>query len=325
MGKVLVTGGLGYIGSHTVRVLRDNYDVAVLDNLSKGHIQSIPKDVHFYQIDLANKKALDSFFEENDIDSVIHFAGFIEAGESMINPKIFYQNNVINTLNLLDSMLKFDTKRMIFSSTAAIFDPSEKPISEEGNKKPANVYGKTKLIIEETLKDYDSAYGLKSVCLRYFNAAGAGFDIGEDHNPESHLIPLVLQVPLAKRKEIKVFGTDYPTPDGTCIRDYIHVLDLADAHILALQQLKDSNQSDEYNLGSERGYSVMEIIEMARKVTGFNIPFVKSERRTGDASILIADSTKAKKKLKWNLRFSLEEIISSAWQWHSQNPEGFKE
>ena len=324
--NILVTGGAGFIGSHTVRLLLNKkYKIIILDNLSKGHKKSILKDVKFHKTDLADKNNIKKIFQENKIDAVMHFAGYIEAEESMKRPKDFYRNNVVTTINLLDVMLEFNVKNLIFSSSAAIFGiPKNIPVDEDAEKNPFNVYGTTKLIVEKILNDYDFTYGLKSICLRYFNAAGAGYGIGEDHNPETHLIPLVLKVALGKNKKIQIFGTDYPTKDGTCIRDYIHVLDLADAHILALQRLLKTKKSEQYNLGSEQGYSVREIIEIAREITNKKILVAEAKRRVGDIPILIADSSKIKKELGWNPKFALRDIIKSAWEWHKNNPGGFK-
>ena len=324
--QILVVGGAGYIGSHTVRsLLQKGYEVVVLDSLVSGHRKSVPTDVKFCQTDLADVERLRKVFQKNRIDAVIHFAACIEAGESMNDPKRFYRNNVVNTLNLLDAMLAANVKEIVFSSTAAIFGiPEAIPILEDAEKKPISVYGRTKLIVENILGDYDSAYGLKSICLRYFNAGGAGYDIGEDHNPETHLIPLVLQTALGKRKTIRVLGTDYPTKDGTCIRDYIHVLDLAEAHILALEELARTEKSRQYNLGCGRGYSVREIIETARSLTNHPIPVAEVERRAGDPSVLIADSSKIRNELGWTPKFDLNDVIRSAWEWHSNSPEGFQ-
>lgn len=325
--KILVTGGAGYIGSHAVRrLLQNNYEVVVYDSLINGHKESLPAEAELFVGDLNDKEKLDKLFKENNFDAVIHFAGFIEVGESMKNPAKFYRNNVVNTLNLLEAMVNNNIKKIIFSSTAALFGyPDEIPIKEETKKNPVNVYGRTKLIIEQMLQDFDVAYGLKFIALRYFNASGADFGIGEDHNPETHLIPLVLQVALGKRKSISIFGTDYPTKDGTCIRDYIHVTDLVDAHMLALKKLLSTNKSNYYNLGNGNGYSVREIIEIAREITGHKIPAVKSERRAGDPAVLIADSTKIQKELGWKPKHDLKKIIKSAWEWHKNNPDGFKE
>ena len=271
------------------------------------------------------KENLRKIFRNHKIDVVMHFAGFIEVGESMLNPRIFHENNIVNSLNLLEVMLEFGVKKIIYSSSASIFGiPRDIPVSEDARKNPVSVYGMTKLMVENILKDYDVAYEIKSICLRYFNASGAGYDIGEDHNPETHLIPLVLQVALGKRENIKIFGIDYPTRDGTGIRDYVHVLDLARAHLLALQKLLKENKSERYNLGSGKGYSVREIIETAKKVTGKEISLIETDRRCGDPPFLIADSLKIKRELKWFPKFSLYEIIESAWKWHKNNPEGFK-
>ncbi len=323
--KILVTGGAGYIGSHTVRILLEaGYEVVVLDNLFNGHRQALP-DVPFYKIDLKDRKNISKVFKEHNIDAVIHFTGLFEAGESMKDPSRFYRNNVSSTINLLDTMVKNGVLKIVFSSTAAIFgQPKKLPINEEAKKEPVNVYGTTKLIIEGILRDYEEPYGLKPMCLRYFNACGAGFGIGEDHNPETHLIPLILQVPLGQRKNIKIYGTDYPTKDGTCIRDYVHILDLASAHVLALKKLFKKNLSDRYNLGSGNGYSVKEVIEVARSVTGHSIPAIEKNRRAGDPPKLIADSTKIKKELKWKPKYGLQEIMRSAWEWHKNHPSGFK-
>ena len=324
--KILVTGGAGYIGSHAVRILLKNkYEVTVYDNLINGHKKSLPAEAELVVGDLNGKEKLDKLFKKHKFDAVIHFAAFIEVGESMKNPAKFYRNNVVNTLNLLEAMVNNNIKKIIFSSTAALFGyPNEIPIKEETKKEPVNVYGRTKLIIEQMLSDFDSAYGLKFIALRYFNASGADFGIGEDHNPETHLIPLVLQVALGKRESISIFGTDYPTKDGTCIRDYIHVTDLVDAHMLALNKLLSTNKSDYYNLGNGDGYSVKEIIEIAREITCHKIPAVKSKRRAGDPAVLIADSTKIQKELGWKPKYGLKEIIKSAWEWHKNNPNGFK-
>ncbi len=327
ISKILVTGGAGYIGSHTVRrLLAKKHDVVIYDNLCNGHKASVPKEAKLIVGDLCDAKKLDSVFKENKFDAVIHFAAFIEAGESMKEPARFYRNNVVNTLNLLEAMTNNGVKKIIFSSTAALFGyPDLVPIKEDTKKCPINVYGQTKLMIEQMLSDFEMAYGLKYIALRYFNAAGADFGIGEDHKPETHLIPLVLQAALGKRKEIKIFGTDYPTKDGTCVRDYIHVTDLADAHVLALDSLLKTNKSAQYNLGNGTGYSVKQIIEAARKITGHPINAIETERRPGDPSILIADSSKIEKELGWKPKHDLNSIIKSAWEWHSSHPNGFPE
>lgn len=323
--RILVTGGAGYIGSHAVRMLLQNgYEVVVFDNLVHGHREALPREAELIVGDLANKKDIENAFSKQKIDAVVHFAAFIEAGESMKDPAKFYSNNFVNTLNLLEVMIANNIKKIIFSSTAALFGyPKQVPIKEDTEKDPVNVYGRTKLMIEQMLADFDKAYDMKYMALRYFNAAGAGYGIGEDHDPETHLIPLVLQVALGKRKEIKIFGTDYDTEDGTCVRDYIHVLDLADAHLLALKTLLETGKSDVYNLGNGKGYSVKEILKIAREVTGHPIPAAETERREGDPPLLIADSTKIMKELGWKPKYELKAIIKSAWEWHKENPDGF--
>jgi len=325
--NVLVIGGAGYIGSHTVRMLlQRGHRVVIIDNLCKGHRRSVPAGAEFYKVDIGDTERLRNVFRNEPIDAVMHFAAFIEVGESMVDPKKYYTNNLVKTINLLNVMLEFGIKNIIFSSTAAIFgDPREVPIREDLLKDPVNVYGRTKLTVENVLSDYGSAYGLKSVCLRYFNAAGAGFGIGEDHDPESHLIPLVLQTALGKRGVIKIFGTDYPTEDGTCVRDYIHVIDLGEAHILALEKLIGSKESDRFNLGSGKGYSVREVIDESCRVTGERINVEEDGRRPGDSPVLVADSSRILERLGWRPRFELKDIIESAWDWHSKNPEGFKD
>jgi len=327
MVRVLVTGGAGYIGSHIVKfLLEKDYEVVVLDNLCKGHSWAVPENVKFYKLNLKDTKGLEEVFLENDIDAVMHLAGFIEVGDSMLHPEKFYVNNVLNTLNLLNVMLKFKVKKIIFSSSAAIFGiPKFVPISEDAEKKPINVYGKTKLIVESILDDYDYAYDLKSVCLRYFNACGAAYNLGEDHNPETHLIPLVLKVALGEKAFIKIFGIDYNTRDKTCVRDYVHVLDLAEAHILALEKLLFEEKSEKYNLGSGEGYSVKEIIETSRRITGQEIKAFEEDRRLGDPAVLIADSSKIRNELGWKQKYKLDDIIKSAWNWHKLHPQGFNE
>jgi UDP-glucose 4-epimerase len=323
--KVLVTGGAGYIGSHTVRVLKEyGHEVAVLDNLSKGHKESLPFGVSLIEGDLGDKSFLNYVFLENKFDAVVHFAGLIEVGESMKNPDIFYQSNVVNSLNLFDAMVRHDVKKIVFSSSAAVFgEPEKMPIVEEDKKKPTSVYGRNKLFVEEILKDYDRAYGMKSICLRYFNAAGAGYNIGEDHDPETHLIPLIIFAALGKRENVKIFGKDYPTEDGTCVRDYIHVLDLANAHVLALEKLLKGGDSDCFNLGSGKGYSVKEVIHLVKKISGKDFTVVESERREGDPECLVAGAYKIKNDLGWETKYGMDEIVSSAWEWHRNNPDGF--
>lgn len=323
--NILVTGGAGYIGSHAVRMLlQRRYGVIVVDNLCNGHKESLPSEVISYQVDIGNLEKLRRIFEKESIDAVMHFAAFAEVGESMINPRKYYTNNLVNTINLLNVMIEFDVKSLVFSSTCAIFGvPNEMPIRESTLKDPVNVYGKTKLMIEKVLADYDVAYGLKSICLRYFNAAGAGFGIGEHHDPESHLIPLALQAAMGRKEDIKIFGNDYSTDDGTCVRDYIHVIDLGEAHILALEKLVGSRESEQFNLGSGRGYSVREVINMAKEVSGKNILVREVGRRPGDPPVLVADSLKIQEKLGWKSKFGLRETIQGAWDWHKNNPNGF--
>lgn len=325
--NVLVAGGAGYIGSHTVRELVETgHNVVVYDNLVKGHIEAIDKKATFIQGELSDVDAISKALSENKIDSVMHFSSFIEVGESVKDPFKYYQNNVINTLNLLEAMKKNNVKYIIFSSSAAVYGtPKKVPIKEDSILNPINPYGETKLIVERMLKAYE-VHGLRSVCLRYFNAAGAHpkGDIGEDHSPESHLIPLVLQVALGKRNEIKIFGDDYSTKDGTCIRDYIHVVDLAKAHILALENLKKTGVSDYFNIGSQKGYSVKEIIGVAREVTRHPIPEQIDSRREGDPASLVASSKKIKQTLGWKPKYKLKRIIETAWKWHKNHPNGYK-
>lgn len=298
-------------------------EIVVLDNLSSGHEDAILCG-EFAQGDLSDKAFLDRLFEENAFDAVIHFASSIQVGESMIDPKKYYNNNLTNGLNLLDAMLKHSVNKLIFSSTAAIFgNPSYTPIDEAHPKNPINTYGQTKLMFEQILADYDRAYGLKSVCLRYFNAAGCHPDgiLGERHDPETHLIPLVLETASGERKSITVYGDDYDTQDGTCVRDYIHVLDLAEAHWLALKHLMGGGKSEHYNLGNGNGYSVSEVIKTVEYVTTKSVHIQHGPRRTGDPAVLVANSEKIRNELGWNPKFaSLTDIVQHAWRWHSQKP-----
>jgi UDP-glucose 4-epimerase len=327
--NVLVTGGAGYIGSHTVRKLsKMGENVIVYDNLVKGHRGSV-KDCEFVKGDIFDSELLKATIKKYNIESVVHFAAYSIVPESMTNPSIYYHNNVKGTLNLLDVMMEAEVKKLVFSSTAAVYgEPEAVPITEALLKNPTNVYGKTKLIMENAMEDYSRAYGLKYIALRYFNACGADpvGDIGEDHSPESHLIPLVLETALGKRENIKIFGEDYKTPDGTCIRDYIHVNDLGSAHILALESLYQGAESEVFNLGNGMGFSVKEIIDAAEKATGLNIRREIAERRAGDPAILIASSEKIKKTLGWKPEFlDITRIIETAWNWHKNNPDGFVE
>lgn len=326
--KILVTGGAGYIGSHTVRKLKEaNHEIVIFDNLSSGHKDAI-KGFELFIADLANKQDLEKVFSEYNFDAVVHFAGSIEAGESMTDPKRFFNNNLICGLNLLEAMLAHDVKKIIFSSTAAVYgEPEKMPIEESDPKNPTNVYGQTKLMFEQVLDAYDNAYGLKSVCLRYFNAAGAdpSGEIGADHKNKTHLITLILLTALGKRDNIKIFGTDYPTPDGTGIRDYVHVCDLADAHVLALDYLAKNNPSDKFNLGNEKGASVREVIEKAKQITGVDFKVIEEPRRAGDPTKLFASSQKAQHILEWKPQFaSIEQILETAWNWHKKHPDGFE-
>lgn len=326
---ILVTGGAGYIGSHMVWLLLEKgYDVVVIDNLEKGHKKAVLGG-KFYNGDLKDKEFLEKVFAENDISAVIHFAASSLVGESVQNPIKYYYNNVYGTLNLVDTMIKHNVKKLVFSSTAAVYgEPENIPILEEDKTQPTNPYGETKLAIEKMLKWMDVAYGLKFVSLRYFNVAGSHPDgiIGEDHNPETHIIPIVLQTALGIREKVIVYGNDYNTKDGTCIRDYIHVIDLCDAHLKAMEYLEKNNKSEIFNLGNGMGFSVMEVIEKASEVVGKKIPYEIGPRRAGDPSILVASSQKAQELLGWQQKYnSLETIISTAWKWHSTHPHGYEE
>jgi UDP-glucose 4-epimerase len=321
MKTILVVGGAGYIGSHMVKMLlAAGYHVVTFDNLSGGY-QDAVLGGDFVFGDIANRLCLERLFKSYDFDGVIHFASFIQVAESVKHPNKYYQNNVAATLDLLDTMLTYNVKSFIFSSTAAIFgEPNYIPIDEQHPKQPINPYGLSKWMIEQILGDYDSAYGLKSICLRYFNAAGADPDgeLGERHNPETHLIPLVLQAASGQRDAITVYGQDYDTPDGTCLRDYIHITDLCQAHLLALEQLLKGAASAAYNLGNGSGFSVKQIIDIAEKVTGKKIPVIMGERRDGDPARLIADSTQAQTILGWQPQYAdLDTIITHAWQWET--------
>lgn len=324
--KVLVTGGAGYIGSHMIRMLlQHGHDVVTLDNLSSGHRDAVSGG-RFILGDLADRILLDSLFSADKYDAVLHFASLIQVGESVREPGRYYQNNVANTLNLLDAMVRHGVGKFVFSSSAAIFgEPQSIPMDENHAKVPLNPYGVSKLMVEQILADYDRAYALKSVSLRYFNAAGADPDglLGERHEPETHLIPLVLQAAAGQRQHITVFGQDYATPDGTCIRDYVHVTDLCQAHLLALDFLRDGGGSAAFNLGNGQGFSVRQVIDVAMKITGREIPVVFGERRAGDPARLVADSTLAREKLGWRPDYSgLEQIIRHAWQWEMNSRQG---
>ena len=323
--NIFLTGGAGYIGSIATRkLLEAGHQVTVYDSLVTGYREAVPKDAIFIQGDLVNTKDLEAALATAPFEAVMHFAAFIEAGESMKNPPLFYQNNLMNSVGLIDAAVKAGVKKFVLSSTAAVYQSSDQPLSEESPLGPVNVYGHTKLMIEEVLAFYQQIYGIHYTALRYFNAAGALPDQGEAHQPESHLIPLVLQVPLGKREDIKIYGTDYPTPDGTCIRDYIHITDLVSAHLLALDAL-EKNEKLVYNLGNGKGYSVREVIDTARQVTGHPIPAEETPRRPGDSPRLVASSEKIKKELGWEPQVpELKDIIQSAWEWHQSHPDGYK-
>ena len=320
--QILVVGGAGYIGTHMVKdLLRAGHSVVILDNLSKGHRELIPGGV-FVEGDLGDSALLDRLFTEHDISAVMHFAAYSLVGESVQEPLAYYRNNVARTVELLDAMRRHDITRFIFSSTAAVYgEPVATPISEDHPNQPTNPYGAGKLAVERMLADCAAGYGLRYVALRYFNAAGADTEggLGERHEPESHLIPLVLQTATGERDSIQIYGEDYPTPDGTCLRDYVHVSDLAQAHLLALESLLGDGVNAIYNLGNSKGYSVREVIDIARRITGKPIPTRSAARRPGDPAVLVADSSKIRKALGWQPRYEqLEAIIASAWDWHQR-------
>lgn len=319
--RVLVVGGAGYIGSHMVlTLLESGHEVVVLDDLSSGHEEAVLGG-EFVAGSLEDSELLDALLADRKPDAVMHFASYIQVGESVEQPAKYYRNNFTNTLNLLDAMVRQRVLRFIFSSTAAIFSESDAPIAEDHAKEPINPYGRSKLMVEQALEDYDRAYGVRSCCLRYFNAAGADplGRIGEGHEPESHLIPLVLQVASGRREAVRVFGRDYPTPDGTCIRDYIHVLDLCSAHLLALEELVRGGNSAVYNLGNGDGYSVQQVIDEVQSVTGSTLPVIDAERRPGDRARLVADSSRARARLGWRPRYAdLRDIVRHAWQWEQK-------
>lgn len=326
--SILVCGGAGYIGSHTVRALcARGDDVVVADNLLTGHRAAVAPQARFYEGDIRNRAFLDGLFDKEKIDAVIHFAACSLVGESMVNPLKYYNNNLCGTETLLEAMTAHQIGKIVFSSTAATYgEPERVPIVETDRTEPTNPYGETKLAMERMFKWADKAYGMRYVSLRYFNACGADAsgEIGEDHSPESHLIPLILQVPNGQREAISIFGNDYPTKDGTCVRDYIHVTDLAQAHILAVDYLAQGGWSDIFNLGNGVGFTVQQVVETARRVTGHSIPAIVAPRRPGDPAQLIASSEKARRALKWApAHDSLEEIIGSAWKWHQGHPQGY--
>jgi UDP-glucose 4-epimerase len=325
--KILVTGGAGYIGSITsAELLQAGHRVVVFDNLYQGHRAAVPPDAAFIQGDLADPHAVAQIFADHpDIDGIMHFASYTLVGESMQQPLKYLRDNVSNATNLLSAATEHGVRRFILSSTANLFDdPQRMPIDETERIVPGSPYGESKYMIERLLHWFHRIYGMRYACLRYFNAAGDTPQRGEDHDPETHLIPLVLQVALGQREHITVFGDDYPTPDGTCVRDYIHIVDLAQAHILAMQALDDLG-SRHYNLGNGTGFSVLQVIETARKITGHPIPHTIGARRPGDPATLVASSERIRRELHWQPRYpSLEDIIGSAWEWHRAHPHGYE-
>jgi UDP-glucose 4-epimerase len=324
--RILVTGGAGYIGGVvTDHLLRAGHTVTVLDNLIMGWREAVPAQAEFVQADMGDEAALDQLFSSHGFDAVMHFAALIEAGESVKRPEQYFENNSARTLTLLRVMLKHQVSRFVFSSTAAVYgEPQSVPIVEDHPLFPTNAYGESKLIVERILGWFHSAHGLRYASLRYFNASGATPSRGEAHRSESHLIPLILQVPLGQREAFSIFGTDYPTSDGTCVRDFIHVDDLAAAHLLALQGL-ETHETLICNLGSGSGFSVREIVAIARKVTGHDIPVMERPRRAGDPAVLIASSEKIRRVLGWNPQYSdVESIVASAWEWHRSHPHGYR-
>jgi UDP-glucose 4-epimerase len=325
---ILVTGGAGYIGSVTVeRLLAKGEQIVVLDDLVRGHRAALPVGIPLYQGKIGDRELVARIAREHALESCIHFAALIEVGESVLDPAKYFENNIGHGLALIGELVRAGVRRVVFSSTAAVYgDPEQIPITEQSRKWPKNPYGWSKLFMERLLDSYDTAYGMKFVALRYFNAAGATEHCGEDHRPESHLIPNVLAAALGQQQAIRVFGNKYPTPDGTPIRDYIHVVDLADAHICALDHLRSGGQSDFLNLGTGRGFSVLEVIECARMITGLEIPLQVEPPRAGDPVKLIADPSNAKGMLRWEPAISdLHSIIRSAWQWRLRHPNGYAE
>lgn len=322
--KILVTGGAGYIGSATAKaLLASGHDVTVYDSLVSGHRSAVPAQAEFIQADLNDLAALRAILSRQRYQAIMHFAAAIEAGESMLYPGKFFQNNLSNSIGLIEAAVRAGVQRFVLSSTAAVYASSDDPLEEDASLKPNNVYGQTKLMVEQILDWYRRIHGLHFAALRYFNAAGATDDLGEAHDPETHLIPLVLQVALGQRPLINIYGDDYPTPDGTCIRDYIHIRDLVAAHLLALQALGDHDRLV-YNLGNGAGYSVREVVEVARRITGHPIPAAVTARRPGDPARLVASSDLIRQELGWRPQFpALQDIIASAWEWHRKNPNGY--
>ncbi|MCJ7823588.1 MAG: UDP-glucose 4-epimerase GalE [Anaerolineales bacterium] len=322
--NIFLTGGAGYIGSAAaVTLLQAGHSVTIFDSLVTGYREAIPDEARFIQADLGDRAALDAALNAEQYDAAMHFAAFIEAGESMSSPGKYFHNNLVLSVGLIEACVRANVKRFVLSSTAAVYSSSDQPLSEESPLCPSNVYGQTKLMIEQTLEWYRQIHGLHFAALRYFNAAGALPGRGEAHQPESHLIPLVLQVALGQRSEIRVFGHNYPTPDGTCIRDYIHIADLIEAHLLCLDALDDQDRLL-YNLGNGAGYSVREVIEASRHVTEKEISVLDVPRRPGDAPRLVASSEKIRRELGWSPKYpELERIIASSWEWHRSHPQGY--
>ncbi|HUS83703.1 MAG TPA: UDP-glucose 4-epimerase GalE [Anaerolineales bacterium] len=322
--NIFLTGGAGYIGSAAaVTLLQAGHSVTIFDSLVTGYREAIPDEARFIQADLGDRAALDAALNAEQYDAAMHFAAFIEAGESMSSPGKYFHNNLVLSVGLIEACVRANVKRFVLSSTAAVYASSDQPLSEESPLCPSNVYGQTKLMIEQTLEWYRQIHGLHFAALRYFNAAGALPGRGEAHQPESHLIPLVLQVALGQRSEIRVFGDNYPTPDGTCIRDYIHIADLIEAHLLCLDALDDQDRLI-YNLGNGAGYSVREVIEASRHVTEKEISALDVPRRPGDAPRLVASSEKIRRELGWSPKYpELERIIASSWEWHRSHPQGY--
>jgi UDP-glucose 4-epimerase len=329
--RVLVTGGAGYIGSVVAaELLRAGHEVVIYDNLSRGHRHAVPTNAELVVGDLADRPSLDHLLRPHAIDAVMHFAALIEAGESMKAPETFFSNNTANALTLLEAILAAGVKRFVFSSTAALYgNPERTPIEEDDPLRPTNAYGESKLLVERMLAWFHQIHGLRYASLRYFNAAGASRpDQGEAHQPESHLIPRILGVALGRAQHVNIFGTDYPTSDGTCVRDYIHVSDLARAHVLALDALEKAPEKSSpliYNLGNGQGFSVRQVVEVARQITEHPIPAIESPRRPGDPEVLIASSEKIRRELGWQPKFpDLKAIVESAWQWHRNHPDGYQ-
>lgn len=327
--NVLVTGGAGYIGSHTVKELLARGHAAItVDNLSEGHRGAVPAGT-FYEADLRDTTRLREIVREHSVEAVLHFAAFCSVGESVTDPAKYYRNNLQSSLELLETVREEGIGKFIFSSTCATYgDPIEIPMTEAHPQNPVNPYGETKLAFEKALRDYGSAYGIGSVSLRYFNAAGADPDgeLGEDHRPETHLIPIILAVAAGERDRLEVYGNDYPTADGSCVRDYIHVVDLAQAHILALERLEGKESFTAYNLGTGKGYSVLEVIQAAERVTGRTVPYRIAARRAGDPAVLVAGSDKVREELGWDPELSeLDSILETAWAWHRSHPQGYDE